>query len=68
MTTPSYYWIVGMGQVGYSRIYDGQHPADYDPNLRVPRKRLYRRVLNPYSLDIPSNLASCYELIGDQED
>lgn len=33
MTTPSYYWIVGTGQVGYSRIYDGEHYASWSPDL-----------------------------------
>jgi hypothetical protein len=66
MTTPSYWWVVGTGQVGYSRIWDGVSP---DPTIaRTPRKRPYRRVLNPYSLDIPSNLASCYELISNTND
>ena len=33
MTTPSYWWVVGTGQVGYSRIWDGVSP---DPTIIAP--------------------------------
>lgn len=45
MTAPSYWWIVGEGQVGYSRIWDGvsPDPAAASGGRLVLMKRVERK-------------------------